>query len=69
MNENEKILGLLRSIFFIVVSVALVLFGYCFSGGTYNIVSLILFILGGIMFLIGIVAGIGNLTAGTEAKR
>ena len=69
MKENEKFWGLLKSIFYIVVSVALVLFGYCFSDGTYNIASLILVVLGVILFLIGMVIGISNLTSGTEVKK
>lgn len=65
----EKIVSLLKSIFLVTTSSALVLFGYVLSGGTYNIVSSVLFVLGIILFLVGILVGVNHLTSDKDEKK
>lgn len=65
----EKLYVLLKAIFFIVTSVALVLFGYLISGGTYNPISTILFVVGAILCFAGILIGFSNLNLDKEEKK
>ena len=65
----EKFYVLLKAIFFIVTSVALVLFGYLISGGTNNPISTILFAVGAMLCFVGILFGVSNLSSDEGEKK
>lgn len=63
MNE---IVGLVKAIFLIITSGALILFGYLLSPGTYNMISAILFLVGAILCAAGIIVGVFAMTSDKE---
>lgn len=62
----NKIAGMLKAIYLIVISIALCLFGYFVSGGTYNMISTILFVVGIILCFAGIIVGVYSITSDKE---
>lgn len=52
---------LMKAIFFIVVAIALFLIAVIVSGGTYNIISATCFIIGVILFFVGLIIGVFSL--------
>lgn len=54
----ERVIKLLKAIYFIAIAIALILIGGVISGGQYSGVSVFLFVLGVIVLLIGVIVGI-----------
>ena len=57
---NRQIVGLLKAIFILVVSIAMILIGYVISGGETNAVTVVLVYAGIACFFIGVFIGIAN---------
>lgn len=68
MKYNKQIVGLLKAIFFIAISIALILFSYVISTPTGNLVSVVCFYIGIACFFVGIFIGIANFRS-TEDDR
>jgi len=60
MKSNKQIIGLLKAIFFLAVSIAMILIGYVISGGETNAVTVGLVYAGIAFFFIGVFMGIAN---------
>lgn len=58
---EKKMETLMKAIFFIVVAIALFLIAVIVSGGTYNIISATCFIIGVILFFVGLIIGVFSL--------
>lgn len=63
MKSNKQIIGLLKAIFFLAVSIAMILIGYVISGGEYNAVTSVLIFAGIASFFIGVFMGIANFSS------
>ena len=60
IKSTKQIVGLLKSIFFLAVSIAMILIGYVISGGETNTVTVVLIYAGIACFFIGVFMGIAN---------
>jgi VIT1/CCC1 family predicted Fe2+/Mn2+ transporter len=63
MKSNEQVIGLLKAIFFLAISIAMILIGYVISGGEENAVTVVLVYAGIVCFFVGVFIGIGNFTS------
>lgn len=62
----DKVMGMLKAIYLVVLSIALVVFGYLISGGTYNTISVIMFVIGGILCFAGVIVEVFAMTSDKE---
>jgi hypothetical protein len=63
MKSNKQVIGLLKAIYFLAISIAMILIGYVISGGEENAVTLVLVYAGIACFFIGAFIGIANFTS------
>ena len=63
MKSNKQVVGLLKAIYFVTISIAMILIGFFVSGGEYNAVTAVLFFAGIACLLVGVFMGIANFTA------
>lgn len=59
--SESKIYRLMKSIFLIVVSIAVFLIGFVGSGGTYSSILAVTYVLGIALFLFGLIGGISTI--------
>lgn len=69
MMKKEIVIRLLKAIYLEVISIALILIGYVISGGENNGVSTVLFVLGLLMFFVGVFIGIGSFFTSSESTK
>lgn len=65
----DRIVKFLKAIYLTIISIALILIGGVVSGGEYSGVSTFLFVLGVILFFIGVVIGTSAFSNDEEEKK
>ena len=66
MKSSKQIIGLLKSIYFVVIAIALMIIAYLISGGQSTSVSNVLFVAGIIVFFVGLFMGLINSTSSKD---
>lgn len=69
VNRKDRVFGMLRALFILIVSIGLIVIGYAVADGSDNTVPVILFVVGVIGFIIGTLVGIGTLAPEEEEHK